>query len=92
MEKITGKTSTGFNYSFDKRILTDWNFVSMLGELTDMDKKESEKISCMQKIFFEILGKEQTDDLINHVRKNNDGFAPIEEVMKELGEITSQKN
>lgn len=92
MEKITGKTSTGFNYSFDKRVLTDWGFVSMLGELTDKDKNESEKITCMQKIFFEILGKEQTENLINHVRKNNDGFAPIEEVMKELGEITSQKN
>ena len=92
MEKITGKTQSGFEYSFDKRVLTDWDFVSLLGTLTDKDTKESEKLANMRKLLFIVLGEEQTNSLINHIRGLNDGYAPIEEVMKELGEITSVKN
>lgn len=92
MEKITGKTQTGFPFSYDQRILTDWSFVSLLSELTDEKKKDTEKLGVMQKLLSTILGDEQTDELIKHVRKNNDGFAPIDVVMQELGDITSQKN
>lgn len=92
MENITGKTSTGFEFSFDKRILTDWDFISLLGNLTDDKVKEPEKLSTMRKLLLIILGEEQTNNLISHIRELNDGFAPIEEVMKELGEITSVKN
>lgn len=92
MEKITGKTSSGFSYSFDNRILTDWDFVSLLGSITDEEKKEAEKIASLQKLLKLILGESQTNDLIKHIRDLNDGFAPLEEVMKEFGEITSQKN
>lgn len=92
MEKITGKTSTGFEYSFDKRALTDWDFVSLLGTLTDKEIAESEKLMNMRKLLFVVLGEEQTNSLIAHIRELNDGFAPMEEVMKEIGEITSIKN
>ena len=92
MEKITGKTKTGFSYSFDNRILTDWDFISLLGTITDEEKKDSEKITNLQKLLRLILGEKQTNDLIDHIRDMNDGFAPLEEVMKEFGEITSQKN
>lgn len=92
MEKITGKTKTGFSYSFDKRILTDWDYISLLGTITDEETKDSEKIINTQKLLKLILGDEQTNALINHIRDMNDGFAPLEEVMKEFGEITSQKN
>lgn len=92
MEKITGKTKSGFSYSFDNRILTDWDFISLLGTITDEEKKDSEKITNLQKLLKLILGDEQTKALIDHIRDMNDGFAPIEEVMKEFGEITSQKN
>ena len=92
MEKITCKTSSGFSYSFDNRILTDWDFVSLLGSITDEEKKEAEKIASLQKLLKLILGESQTSDLIKHIRDLNDGFAPLEEVMKEFGEITSQKN
>ena len=92
MEKITGKTKSGFSYSYDQRILTDWDFISLLGTLTDEEKKETEKITNMQKLLRIILGDDQTSELIEHIRKQNEGYAPLEEVMKELGEITSQKN
>jgi len=92
MENITGKTSTGFEYTIDKRVLTDWDFVSLLGTLTDKEIKESVKLANMRKLLFIVLGEEQTNSLISHVRDLNDGYAPIEEVMKELGEITSVKN
>ena len=92
MEKITGKTSTGFEFTFDKRVLTDWDFVSLLGTLTDKDIKESVKLANMRKLLFIVLGEEQTNSLIAHIRELNDGYAPMEEVMKEVGEITSVKN
>ena len=92
MDKITGKTSSGFEYSYDKSVLTDWDFVSLLGTLTDKEVKESDKISNMRKLLFIVLGEEQTNNLISHIRELNDGFAPMEEVMKEVGEITSGKN
>lgn len=92
MEKITGKTSTGFEFAFDKRALTDWDFVSLLGTLTDKDTKESVKLANMRKLLFIVLGEEQTNSLIVHIRELNDGYAPMEEVMKEVGEITSVKN
>ena len=92
MAKITGETSTGFPFEFDERILTDWTYVALLGKITDKGKKDAEKLAVMQTLFLTILGEEQTNALIEHVRELNDGFAPIDEVMKELGEITSQKN
>lgn len=92
MEKITGKTQSGFEYSFDKRVLTDWDFISLLGTLTDKEIKESEKLSNMRKLLFIVLGEEQGMNLIKHIRELNDGYAPMEEVMKEIGEITAVKN
>lgn len=92
MDNITGKTSTGFEFTFDKRVLTDWDFVSLLGTLTDKYTKESVKLANMRKLLFIVLGEEQTNSLITHIRELNDGYAPMEEVMKEVGEITSVKN
>ena len=92
MENITGKTSSGFEYSFDQRALTDWDYISLLGTLMDKEVKDFEKLTNMRKLLFLILGEEQTNALIAHVRELNDGFAPIEEITKELGEITSSKN
>lgn len=92
MENITGKTSSGFEYSFDQRALTDWDYISLLGTLMDKEVKDFEKLTNMRKLLLLILGEEQTNNLIAHVREINDGFAPIEEITKELGEITSSKN
>lgn len=92
MGNITGKTSSGFEYSFDQRALTDWDYISLLGTLMDKEVKDFEKLTNMRKLLLLILGEEQTNNLIAHVREINDGFAPIEEITKELGEITSSKN
>ena len=92
MENITGKTSSGFEYSYDSRVLTDWDFITLLGTLTDDKVKESVKLANMREVLFLVLGEDQTKDLVNHIRLLNDGFAPVDEVMKEVGEITSSKN
>lgn len=93
MEKITGKTSSGFEYSFDNRILSDWGFISLLQRVMSIkDAKHVDKIEIMQELLLTVLGEEQTDRLIEYIRINNDGFAPVEIVMKELGEIIESKN
>lgn len=93
MEKITGKTSTGFEYSFDKRIVTDWGFMTLLQKvMTISEEKNADKLKIMQDLILMTLGEEQSERLIDHVRTYNDGFAPIDVVMKELGEIIESKN
>ena len=92
MEKNTGKTSTGFEFSYDKRILSDWGYVTLLTKMTSDDTKESDKLGIPQKLIVTLLGEEQTERLIQHIRDNNDGFAPVEEVIKEFKDIIELKN
>ena len=92
MEKITGKTSTGFEYNYDKRILTDWDYITLLRVMLSEKSKSSEKLEATQKIFIILLGEEQTEQLVSHVRKFNDGFAPVEALVTEFKEIIAPKN
>ncbi len=94
MGKITGETSTGFKYSFDDRILQDWDYLSLLRKLTDKKKeiKNTEKLGLTQDMFLLVLGEEETKKLVEHVKKNNDGFAPMEAISNEFYEILQLKN
>lgn len=94
MGKITGETSTGFKYSFDDRILKDWDYLSLLRKLTDKKKeiKNTEKLGLTQDMFLLVLGEEETKKLVEHVKKNNDGFAPMEAISNEFYEILQLKN
>ena len=94
MGKITGETSTGFKYSFDDRILQDWDYLSLLRKLTDKSEeiKNTEKLKLTQDMFLLVLGEEETKNLVDHVKKNNDGFAPMQAISDEFYEILQLKN
>ena len=94
MAKITGKTKSGFEFSYDERILTDWEYLTLLRKLTSDDGSVSntEKLAVTQDMFTVLLGEEQTKKLIEHVRKNNDGFATIEAITEEFNEVIQLKN
>lgn len=92
MNTITGKTSTGFEFNYDKRILLDWDYITLLSVMTSEESSSSAKLEATQKIFYVLLGKEQTEALVKHVREYNDGFAPVEALVSEFKEIIEPKN
>lgn len=92
MERNTGKTSSGFEYSYDKRILTDWDYITLLRKMTSEDTPNSEKLDATQKVIIMLLGEEQTKLLVEHIRMNNEGYAPLESIIMEFNEMIEPKN
>ncbi len=86
---MEGKTSTGFEYKIDERVLTDWRFSMALAETQTEDKLK--KICATNKMIKFMLGEDGVENLTKHIASLNDGFAPMEEVMREVSEIMSQK-
>lgn len=84
-KKITGKTSTGFEYDVDARVFTDWRYIELFADVKD--GTDEEKVTATPKWGKFILGRDGMKKLIDHVSKLNDGFAPIEKVIAELAEI-----
>ena len=89
MGKVTGKTKSGFEFSLDNRIFTDWDYLAILRKITgaDKDKSDPQIVGAIQDFIIYILGEEKTNELVEHIRKNNDGFASIENVSAEINEI-----
>lgn len=81
---VTGRTKTGFEYSIDERIVKDYRYVRALARLNRGDS--AEKFLAFDQISTMMLS-DKVDDLISHVEKLNDGFAPIEAIGAEVTEM-----
>ena len=90
MAKITGKTKSGYAFEYDDRILTDWEFVQQLS--ITQSGSDVEKIAASTKVVELLVGKDKMDELVAHVRKHNDGFAPVESIVAEFTDMISGKN
>lgn len=76
---IKGKTSSGFEFTISKDIKNDYELIENLGELEDNPL-------ILGKIVKQILGKEQTSKLKDHIRNEN-GIVPTDKMTKEITEI-----
>ncbi len=76
---IKGKTSSGFEFEISKDVANDYELVENLGELEDNPL-------ILGKIVNQILGKEQTARLKDHVR-NEKGIVPTDRMTQEIIEI-----
>ena len=76
---IKGKTSSGFEFEISKDVVNDYELVENLGELEDNPL-------ILGKIVNQILGKEQTARLKDHVR-NEKGIVPTDKMTQEIIEI-----
>ena len=76
---IKGKTKSGFEFKISKDVINDYELVENLGELEDNPL-------ILGKIVNQILGKEQTNRLKDHVR-NEKGIVPTDKMTKEIIEI-----
>ena len=76
---IKGKTSSGFEFEISKDVANDYELVENLGELEDNPL-------ILGKVVNQILGKEQTARLKDHVR-NEKGIVPTDRMTQEIIEI-----
>lgn len=76
---IKGKTSSGFKFEISEDIKNDYELIENLGELEDNPL-------ILGKIVKQILGKEQTAKLKDHVRDTN-FIVPTDKMTKEIIEI-----
>lgn len=82
---ITGKTPSGFKFSFDERILKDWRFANALADMQSSD--DTQKLLGATAINKLLLGEDGSAKLVEHIQKKNDGFCPVDKVMLELKAI-----
>lgn len=76
---INGKTTSGFEFSVDERILKDMRFVRAFREWQKNNFAQADVLDIL-------LGSEQGLKLEEHVA-GKDGFVDAEIVAKEMGEI-----
>jgi len=76
---IKGKTSSGFEFTISKDVKNDYELIENLGELEDSPL-------ILGKIVNQILGKEQTVKLKDHIRNEN-GIVPTDKMTQEIIEI-----
>ena len=76
---IKGKTSSGFEFEISEDVANDYELVENLGELEDNPL-------ILGKVVNQILGKEQTARLKDHVR-NEKGIVPTDRMTQEIIEI-----
>ena len=76
---IKGKTSSGFEFTISKDVKNDYELIENLGQLEDNPL-------ILGRIVTQILGKEQTAQLKNHIRNEN-GIVPTDKMTQEIIEI-----
>lgn len=76
---MKGKTTSGFEFEISEDIKNDYELVENLGELEDNPL-------ILGKIVRQILGKEQTAKLKDHIRNEN-GIVPTDKMTQEIIEI-----
>ena len=80
---IKGKTSSGFEFEISEDVANDYELVENLGELEDNPL-------ILGKVVNQILGKEQTARLKDHVR-NEKGIVPTDRMTQEIIEIFQKR-
>lgn len=79
---IDGKTKSGFRYSIDENVITDFEFIENLENVM-------ENGVGLSKTLVILLGEKQKKALINYVRDKKTKRVPIKNVMKEVEDILS---
>ena len=76
---VTGKTTTGFEFSIDGRLLQDFRFVKAYREWQKNNFAQVDVLDCM-------LSPEDVDRLMKHV-SDKDGFVDSLKIAAEMSEI-----
>ena len=85
MAKVTGKTKTGFAFSYDDRMLSDWRYATALAR--SQNGTDTEKLVAMVQLVELLIGKDEMVKLQEHVCELNDGFAPDDKIIAEWNDM-----
>lgn len=77
------KTTSGFEFEIDERVKTDWDFL----ETTRSLQENPTDLSLMRKLFVMLLGEKGFENLKKHIKKENDGFCPVDVLSREFTEM-----
>lgn len=83
---ITATTETGFEFSFDIRIIEDFRMLQQIRALRKNDSAES-NIDALVNIATLIIGNDQVNALTEHIAGLNDGFVPAKAMLEECSDI-----
>ena len=81
---VNGTTKTGFNYTVNEDIRTDWRFVKALADADSSDA--SRQLSGATQMVTLLLGEAGEAELMKHVA-NDDGIVPTAKVIEEVKDI-----
>jgi len=76
---LEGETSSGFEYKIPEENLNNYELLEALGEVEDNPLAISKTVRLL-------LGKEQSDELKDHLRTEN-GIVPTDKLVDEIMEI-----
>lgn len=78
-KQIAGQTKSGFNFAINPEMLENYELIEILADI-------DENPLLFPKLLNMLLGKEQKERLIEHIRTKS-GIVPIESLKDEIGEI-----
>lgn len=81
---IEGKTKSGFKFKIDERIQSDWRLVKAIAD--SQNENSGIKLQGTVNMIKLVLG-DQEELLMQHIKKKNDGFIPMEIMNAEITEI-----
>lgn len=78
---MKGKTSSGYKFDINEEKLKEWDFMDLLSDAESEDDsvKLRATVSLVKYIFGADYGK-----FIDHIKKQNEGRAPVEAVLNEV--------
>ena len=81
-----GTTSTGFEYSINESVITDWRFVSAMAEAESDDA--SKRINGTVNLIKLLLGDDE-QRMMDHV-KQEDGSIPFDAINREIVDMLQE--
>lgn len=82
---MKGKTSSGFKFEVDDRIIDDWRLLEAVSDTTSEDSivQMNGLVKCIRLM----LGDKGLKDLKEHIAKSNDGYIPSTQMNAEVTDI-----
>lgn len=84
---IKGKTSTGFEYEVNEKILNDWRFTKAIA--ASAAKDDARKVAGYTGLVTLLLGEDGEEALCTHCTQE-DGTIPTEKISNEVLEILTE--
>lgn len=83
-------TKSGFKFKVDERIVTDWRVIEAMAMADNADNPEEMITGCRELVSL-VFGDDK-NRLIEHIKKKNDGFVPMDAIKSELLSVFEKVN